>query len=49
MSIVKFINPENQEVSVPESDAAHFDAIGWPRAEGEGSKKKGRKAESDNA
>lgn len=36
MSTIKFINPDGAEVEVPESDAPHFDAKGWPRAEGYG-------------
>lgn len=44
MDTVKFINPEGTVVNVPEADAAHFDEIGWPRAEGEATtKKKGSK------
>lgn len=34
MDAIKFITPEGAEVEVPESDAPHFDAKGWQRAEG---------------
>lgn len=37
--IIKYINPEGNEVEVPEADAEHFDAKGWERVDG-GSKKK---------
>lgn len=47
MNSVKYINPEGLEVEVPEADAPHFDALGWPRAEGEAPKKKGKKAEAE--
>lgn len=43
MNIVKYLNPDGKEVSVPEADAAWFDAQGWPRAEGEAPKKKAAK------
>lgn len=32
MKSVIYINPEGAEVEVPEADAAHFDAKGWPKA-----------------
>lgn len=49
MEVVKYINPEGQEVSVPASDAEHFDAIGWPRVEekDEAPAKRGRKAQNE--
>lgn len=51
MSSVKYINPDGQVVEVPEADAAHFDAIGWPKAEGEAEqtpKAKKRNTETNN-
>lgn len=32
MKVVQFINPDGKEVSVPESDAKHFEEKGWKRA-----------------
>lgn len=32
MKTVRFINPEVVEVEVPETDAPHFAAKGWPKA-----------------
>lgn len=43
MNVVKYLNPEGVEVSVPEDDAAHFDTIGWERVEGEAPAKKPKK------
>lgn len=39
MKVVKYINPDGVEVEVPEADAPHFDAMGWPRAAAEAPKK----------
>ena len=34
MRTVQFINPDESVVEVPESDAAHFDKLGWKRVNG---------------
>lgn len=43
MNVVKYLNPEGVEVSVPEDDAPWFDEQGWQRVGSEAPAKKTKK------
>lgn len=49
MSSMKYINPEGEVVEVPQADAAHFDKIGWEKADAgdQTPKAKGKKTNTD--